>query len=545
MILLSFALSLYKIVYMIIDNNLENKFQGLTASQVEDNRNASGMNILTPPRKTSMWKLYLEKYKDPIIQILLIAAAISLLMACVENDYVETIGIILAIFFATTVGFYFERDAAKKFNLLTKLDDVQNVKVRRDGHVMEIPRKDVVMGDLIIVEVGDEVPADAKLISSSNLQINESGLTGELLSDKNANNHDDSNAAYPADVILRSTMVMNGHGEAIVTAVGDDTEIGKVAKISTEETDVVTPLNTQLNKLAALISKVGTAIAVVAFVIFLTHDILTQSVWHSSDYFKMAEVVLKYFMMAVTLIVMAVPEGLPMAVTLSLALNMRRMLKSNNLVRRLHACETMGAVTVICTDKTGTLTQNRMTVVSPDPSEGNNDFDINLYYAAIALNSTAELDGDNVIGNPTEGALLMWMNAKGVDYNKFRRKGIIESSVPFSTERKYMQTTAVVDGKKHVFLKGAPEIVIAMCDITDEERKKANEQLLSYQHKAMRTLALATDNKLQSIVGISDPIRKDVPDAVRQCHDAGIDVKVVTGDTAATAIEISRQIILE
>ena len=542
MILLSFALSLYKIVYMIIDNNLENKFQGLTASQVEDNRNASGMNILTPPRKTSMWKLYLEKYKDPIIQILLVAAAISLLMACVENDYVETIGIILAIFFATTVGFYFERDAAKKFNLLTKLDDVQNVKVRRDGHVMEIPRKDVVMGDLIIVEVGDEVPADAKLISSSNLQINESGLTGELLSDKNANNHDDSNAAYPADVILRSTMVMNGHGEAIVTAVGDDTEIGRVAKISTEETDVVTPLNTQLNKLAALISKVGTAIAVVAFVIFLTHDILTQSVWHSSDYFKMAEVVLKYFMMAVTLIVMAVPEGLPMAVTLSLALNMRRMLKSNNLVRRLHACETMGAVTVICTDKTGTLTQNRMTVVSPDPSEGNNDFDINLYYAAIALNSTAELDGDNVIGNPTEGALLMWMNAKGVDYNKFRRKGIIESSVPFSTERKYMQTTAVVDGKKHVFLKGAPEIVIAMCDITDEERKKANEQLLSYQHKAMRTLALATDNKLQSIVGISDPIRKDVPDAVRQCHDAGIDVKVVTGDTAATAIEISRQV---
>ena len=527
---------------MVIDNNIENESQGLTASQVEDSRNSYGMNILTPPHKTSMWRLYLEKYKDPIIQILLVAAVISLIMACVENDYVETVGIFLAIFFATTVGFYFERDAAKKFNLLTKMDDVQNVKVKRDGHVMEIPRKDVVVGDLILVEVGDEVPADARLISSNNLQINESGLTGEPLSDKNANNHDDSNSAYPVDVILRSTMVMNGHGEAIVTAVGDQTEIGRVAKDSTEETDVVTPLDKQLNKLAALISKVGTVIAIAVFAIFLTHDILTQSVWHSADYFKMTEVVLKYFMMAVTLIVMAVPEGLPMAVTLSLALNMRRMLKSNNLVRRLHACETMGAVTVICTDKTGTLTQNRMTVVSPDPTESNDDFDTNLYYAAIALNSTAELDGDSVIGNPTEGALLMWMNAKGVDYRKYRHEGVVESSVPFSTERKYMETTAVFDGKRHIFLKGAPEIVIGMCDITDEERNIANQQLLSYQHKAMRTLAVATDHKLQAIVGISDPIRKDVPDAVRQCHDAGIDVKVVTGDTAATAIEISRQV---
>ncbi|MFW9602624.1 MAG: calcium-translocating P-type ATPase, PMCA-type, partial [Prevotella sp.] len=527
---------------MVIDNNIENESQGLTASQVEDSRNSYGMNILTPPHKTSMWRLYLEKYKDPIIQILLVAAVISLIMACVENDYVETVGIFLAIFFATTVGFYFERDAAKKFNLLTKMDDVQNVKVKRDGHVMEIPRKDVVVGDLILVEVGDEVPADARLISSNNLQINESGLTGEPLSDKNANNHDDLNSAYPVDVILRSTMVMNGHGEAIVTAVGDQTEIGRVAKDSTEETDVVTPLNKQLNKLAALISKVGTVIAIAVFAIFLTHDILTQSVWHSADYFKMTEVVLKYFMMAVTLIVMAVPEGLPMAVTLSLALNMRRMLKSNNLVRRLHACETMGAVTVICTDKTGTLTQNRMTVVSPDPTESNDDFDTNLYYAAIALNSTAELDGDSVIGNPTEGALLMWMNSKGVDYRKYRHEGAIESSVPFSTERKYMETTAVFDGKRHIFLKGAPEIVIGMCEITDEERNIANQQLLSYQHKAMRTLAVATDHKLQAIVGISDPIRKDVPDAVRQCHDAGIDVKVVTGDTAATAIEISRQV---
>src|SRR5574344_1143289 len=404
---------------MVIDNNIENESQGLTASQVEDSRNSYGMNILTPPHKTSMWRLYLEKYKDPIIQILLVAAVISLIMACVENDYVETVGIFLAIFFATTVGSYFERDAAKKFNLLTKMDDVQNVKVKRDGHVMEIPRKDVVVGDLIIVEVGDEVPADARLISSNNLQVNESGLTGEPLSDKNANNHDDSNSAYPVDVILRSTMVMNGHGEAFVTAVGDQTEIGRVAKDSTEETDVVTPLNKQLNKLAALISKVGTVIAIAVFAIFLTHDILTQSVWHSADYFKMTEVVLKYFMMAVTLIVMAVPEGLPMAVTLSLALNMRRMLKSNNLVRKLHACETMGAVTVICTDKTGTLTQNRMQVADMLINSG----DDGMFSNALALNTSAYLDEENKgIGNPTEIALLLWLKDKGFDYKKIREE---------------------------------------------------------------------------------------------------------------------------
>ena len=479
---------------MVIDNNIENESQGLTASQVEDSRNSYGMNILTPPHKTSMWRLYLEKYKDPIIQILLVAAVISLIMACVENDYVETVGIFLAIFFATTVGFYFERDAAKKFNLLTKMDDVQNVKVKRDGHVMEIPRKDVVVGDLIIVEVGDEVPADARLISSNNLQINESGLTGEPLSDKNANNHDDSNSAYPVDVILRSTMVMNGHGEAIVTAVGDQTEIGRVAKDSTEETDVVTPLNKQLNKLAALISKVGTVIAIAVFAIFLTHDILTQSVWHSADYFKMTEVVLKYFMMAVTLIVMAVPEGLPMAVTLSLALNMRRMLKSNNLVRRLHACETMGAVTVICTDKTGTLTQNRMTVVSPDPTESNDDFDTNLYYAAIALNSTAELDGDSVIGNPTEGALLMWMKEKGVDYLQYRHKSKIESSVPFSTEKKYMQTTAVIGGTVNGKYTGMKALLTA-------------EQHLGVKPRILGAPGLDTAAVTASLGGIAEKLR--------------------------------------
>ena len=353
---------------------------GLSDEQVRVSRQRDGNNVLTPPKKTSLWKLYLDKYRDPIIQILLVAALVSLVLAFVENDFVETLGIFIAIFIATTVGFYFECDAARKFRVLTAINENQPVKVRRDGKVVQVPRRDVVVGDIILVETGDEVPADAILVEAVNLQIDESSLTGEplttktVLSDNASTPSDDtecqhsslntqhSEEAYPKNVILRSTMVMNGHGTAIVTSVGDKTEIGKVATEATEVTQTKTPLNIQLDKLAKLISKVGTVVAVAAFVIFLLHDILTNSLWHTDNYLGMLQVVLNYFMMAVTLIVMAVPEGLPMAVTLALALNMRRMLKFNNLVRKLHASETMGAVTVICTDKTGTLTQNRMTV---------------------------------------------------------------------------------------------------------------------------------------------------------------------------------------
>ena len=539
----------------------KNKRIGLTDEQVKQSREQHGKNVLTPPQRTSLWKLYLDKYRDPIIQILLVAAFVSLILAFIEKNFMETIGIFVAVFLATTVGFYFERDAAKKFNLLTALSEEQPVKVRRNGKVMEIPRHDVVVGDVVLVEVGDEVPADGELIVCNDLQINESTLTGEPVTEKSLEGGGDG--AYPRNIILRSTMVMNGRGEFVVTAVGDATEIGKVAKKSTEQTSVETPLHMQLDKLAKMISKVGSVVSVAAFFIFLIHDILTNPAWGGKDYFYMAEIVLKYFMMAVTLIVMAVPEGLPMAITLSLALNMRRMLKSNNLVRKLHACETMGAVTVICTDKTGTLTQNKMQVSALELKQG----DEALLDTAIALNSTAELNDGKPIGNPTESALLLWLDAQGKDYEELRRQVNVLKQLPFSTERKMMATLAEVDGETYLFVKGAPEIVMKKCIIEDRMLRQSAEELDEWQHKAMRTLAFAykkietsimrtsrtstaevvalldaNDLQLQAIAAIADPIRPDVPAAVQECRHAGIEVKVVTGDTAATALEIGKQI---
>ena len=539
----------------------KNKRIGLTDEQVRQSREQHGKNVLTPPQRTSLWKLYLDKYRDPIIQILLVAAFVSLILAFIEKNFMETIGIFVAVFLATTVGFYFERDAAKKFNLLTALSEEQPVKVRRNDKVMEIPRHDVVVGDVVLVEVGDEVPADGELIVCNDLQINESALTGEPVAEKSLEGGGDG--AYPRNVILRSTMVMNGRGEFVVTAVGDATEIGKVAKKSTEQTSVETPLHMQLDKLAKRISKVGSVVSVTAFFIFLIHDILTNPAWGGKDYFYMAEIVLKYFMMAVTLIVMAVPEGLPMAITLSLALNMRRMLKSNNLVRKLHACETMGAVTVICTDKTGTLTQNKMQVSALELKQG----DETLLDTAIALNSTAELNDGKPIGNPTESALLLWLDAQGKDYEELRKQVNVLKQLPFSTERKMMATLAEVDGETYLFVKGAPEIVMKKCIIEDRMLRQSAEELDEWQHKAMRTLAFAykkietsimrtsrtstaevvalldaNDLQLQAIAAIADPIRPDVPAAVQECRHAGIEVKVVTGDTAATALEIGKQI---
>ena len=539
----------------------KNKRIGLTDEQVKQSRELHGKNVLTPPQRTSLWKLYLDKYRDPIIQILLVAAFVSLILAFIEKNFMETIGIFVAVFLATTVGFYFERDAAKKFNLLTALSEEQPVKVRRNGKVMEIPRHDVVVGDVVLVEVGDEVPADGELIVCNDLQMNESTLTGEPVTEKSLEGGGDG--AYPRNVILRSTMVMNGRGEFVVTAVGDATEIGKVAKKSTEQTSVETPLHMQLDKLAKMISKVGSVVSVAAFFIFLIHDILTNPAWGGKDYFYMAEIVLKYFMMAVTLIVMAVPEGLPMAITLSLALNMRRMLKSNNLVRKLHACETMGAVTVICTDKTGTLTQNKMQVSALELKQG----DEALLDTAIALNSTAELNDGKPIGNPTESALLLWLDAQGKNYEELRKQVNVLKQLPFSTERKMMATLAEVDDETYLFVKGAPEIVMKKCIIEDRMQKQTSEELDEWQHKAMRTLAFAykkvetsimrtsrtstaevvalldaNDLQLQAIAAIADPIRPDVPAAVQECRHAGIEVKVVTGDTAATALEIGKQI---
>lgn len=512
----------------------------MTAAEVEASRARHGENVLTPPRRQSLWRLYLEKYEDPIIRILLVAAMISLVLAFVENDFVETIGIILAVLFATTVGFYFERDAAKKFDILTALDEEQPVRVLRDGTVQLIARRDVVVGDIVIMETGDEVPADGTLIEATDVQVDESSLTGETLTTKHLNDAKDSDiqaSAYPRDMLLRSSLIMNGTCRFVVTAVGDATEIGRVARQATEITAIKTPLNIQLDRLAKLISKVGSVVSIIAFLAFLIHDIFTQPLWHTSDYIGMAEVVMRYFMMAVTLIVMAVPEGLPMAVTLALALNMRRMLKSNNLVRKLSASETMGAVSVICTDKTGTLTENRMTVAEMRDGKGemiNSAAADSVLAKAIALNTTAT----HTVGNPTERALLQWLKEQSVDYEELRQQTTITTREPFSTERKYMSTTA--DGV--TYLKGAPEIILARCSLDDQDRHILENQLLQWQQHAMRTLAIASDNRLLAIVAISDPLRANVAKAVDSCRNAGIEVKIVTGDNSETAAEIGRQL---
>lgn len=513
---------------------IENR-QGLSAEEVLLSRLEYGENVLTPPQRPSMWRLYLEKYQDPMVRILLVAALVSLVLAFVKQDFLETMGIIAAIILATTVGFYFERDAARKFDVLTQLGEEQLVKVVRDGKVMEIARREVVVGDLVIVETGDEVPADGQLVEATDLQVDESSLTGEPLTNKKLKNADDLNegTAYARDQMLRSSMVMAGTGRFVVTAVGDETEIGHVARQASELTGVKTPLNLQLDKLAKLISKVGGALSIASFVVFLIHDILTNPLWHTDDYLGMTEVVLRYFMMAVTLIVMAVPEGLPMAVTLALALNMRRMLKSNNLVRKLQASETMGAVTVICTDKTGTLTENRMTVSDVRCMMPDVRCQPSALHKAIALNTTATHD----VGNPTEQALLRWVTNQGVDYQEIREENAISAREPFSTERKYM-TTTVGDT---IYIKGAPEVVMARMQMGDDERQRAEQQLREWQQHAMRTLAIGQNHTLLAIVAISDPLREEVPDAIRQCVMAGIDVKIVTGDTAETALEIGRQ----
>ena len=535
-----------------------NKIQGLSAAEVLASRENHGENVLTPPKRQSMWRLYLEKYQDPMVQILLVAAMVSLALAFVRGDFIETTGIIAAIILATTVGFYFERDAARRFDELTQLGEEQPVKVVRDGHVMEIPRREVVVGDVVLVETGDEIPADGQLVESTDLQVDESSLTGEMLTNKEVRGEKPEvrAEAYAKDVLLRSSMVMNGNGRYVVTAVGDETEIGQVARQATELTGVKTPLSIQLTKLAKLISKVGSTVAFAAFAVFLLHDIMTNELWHTDDYLGMTEVVLKYFMMAVTLIVMAVPEGLPMAITLALALNMRRMLKSNNLVRKLQASETMGAVTCICTDKTGTLTENRMTVSDILEVRGEKPEvrgKTSELFKAIALNTTATHE----VGNPTEQALLRWLVAQGVNYQQLRDENPITAREPFSTERKYM-TTTVGDT---LYIKGAPEVVMEYLEVRGEKLdvREMLDKLQEWQQHAMRTLAIATihlsdrgqghvscDDTHQSsvtfaIVAISDPLRKEVPEAIRQCRQAGIDVKIVTGDTSATAMEIARQ----
>ena len=563
--------------------------KGLTSQEVEDSRRKHGTNILTPPKKTSLWIQFLEKFEDPIIRILLFAWVLAMIISAIHcwgpdqkglEAFIEPVGIFFAIMLASTIGFFFEAKAAKAFEVLNQVNDDIPVTVVRDGHVTETTRADIVVGDIVMLGTGDEIPADGILLESVSLQVNESTLTGEPLISKTTVEADfDPEATYPSNQTMRGTTVVDGHGIMQVQAVGDATEYGKVNQGAQMDNNLDTPLQLQLKRLAGIISKAGYTIAALTFLV-LTAKVFLQGGEAGNFYY--IEHILNNFMIAVTLVVVSVPEGLPMSVTLSLALSMNRMLKANNLVRKMHACETMGATTVICTDKTGTLTQNQMRVNTTSffplkEQKLTEDNASMLIREGIAVNSTANLNRQDgtvkTLGNPTEAAMLLWLDAQGHDYEKLRSGARIVNQLTFSTERKYMAT--VVDspllGSKVLYMKGAPEIVLGHCkDVAMENgakpaadmRADIESLLLSYQNQAMRTLGFAykilTDKEAEApyedgrlsardltylgVVAISDPVREDVPRAVGACRKAGIDIKIVTGDTPATAREIARQI---
>jgi Ca2+-transporting ATPase len=610
----------------------QNHYVGLNDAQVLESREKHGVNVLTPPEKDPLWKQYLEKFGDPLIIILMIAGVLSIGISCYEYwglhetfaVFFEPVGIFVAILLATGLAFIFELKADKEFSILNQVNDDEAVLVIRNGNPVQIAKKDVVVGDILLIETGEEIPADAELLDSASLYVDESTLNGESEpAYKSADEKEfQQGTSYPTNHVLRGTKVMEGHGICRVFAVGDKTENGKVFEAAQIDDSVKTPLNEQLDGLSELITNLSygfAALIIVAkllvffswvpiawtliipvflffyLVIWKFEDwsavrcIVTIAIFfavfigavlgiHSyllpgQDVSHLLAYALQTVMIAVTLIVVAVPEGLPMAVTLSLAYSMRRMLKTNNLVRKMHACETMGATTVICTDKTGTLTQNLMQVFEtnfytlPDQKLTNDEVSI-LITEGIAVNSTAQLDHSNpskttVLGNPTEGALLLWLQKSGVDYVTIREKTSRLTEVPFSTERKYMATLVESAlGKKVLYVKGAPEIVLSLCKFTAGNVGKAEieKQLINYQNQAMRTLGFAyqivEDNvdvikdetvtaknlTFLGIVAISDPVRVEVPAAVKECVDAGIKVKIVTGDTPGTAKEIGRQI---
>ena len=550
---------------------------GLSDEQVIESRRLHGANVLTPPKKDPLWRLLLEKFNDPIIKILMVAWVLSIIIAVTEISakgygvLMEPLGILMAILIATIASFVFEWRAERAFERLNTVSDDALCTVIRSGVVVEVPRKDIVVGDVVLLNQGDEVPADGVLLEAVSLQVNESTLTGEPIASKTTDPaHFDSEATYPSNYVMRSSMVADGHGIMLVERVGDATDYGKVYEGAQIDSGVLTPLQQQLGHLASQISRFGYAVAAITFVALTAKALIVGPV---DDVMTLASHILNYFMLAVTVIVVSVPEGLPMSVTLSLALSMNRMLATNNLVRKMHACETMGAATVICTDKTGTLTQNRMKVADSLLFDGLRPDDV--LPLGIAVNSTANLtiasDGSSSpVGNPTEGALLMWLYSRGIDYRTLRDSARVIEQLPFSTERKYMATVvAASDGRNLLLVKGAPEIVMAMCSSVGnaatpiaEKDEEINDALARYQHRAMRTLAFAyaeiedsdiatifTGQKLnisklvlQGIVGIADPVRHDVADAIAECHRAGVEVKIVTGDTRGTACEIARQV---
>lgn len=553
-------------------------YEGLTDAEVLESRKKYGANVLTPPEKDPLWKQFLEKFEDPLIIILMIAGVLSIGISFYEyfglgeggEVFFEPAGIFVAILLATGLAFYFELQADKEFTILNQVNDDEPVEVIRNGNVKQIPRKDVVVGDIVILNTGEEVAADGELIEAVQLHLDESTLTGEPVCGKSINKEEfDKNATYPTNHVMKGTKVMEGHGIFRVLAVGDTTEQGKVFEAAQIDDSVKTPLNEQLDGLSDWITKVSYGFAA----LIIIGRIAVYLISNGTDCFGSMEqiapfiaYVLQTLMIAVTLIVVAVPEGLPMAVTLSLAYSMRRMLRTNNLVRKMHACETMGATTVICTDKTGTLTQNQMKV--DDIKVYATNVSDNVINEGFAVNSTASIDFSivtkpQVLGNPTEGALLLWLSSKGIDYRMLRESVNIVKELPFSTERKYMATiveSAAIPDKKVLYVKGAPEIIFNICKISDVDKGTVDKQLITYQERAMRTLGFAyqvlenddtviENDKLIAgslhfigIAAIADPVRADVPNAVKECLNAGINIKIVTGDTPGTVKEIGRQI---
>ena len=567
------------IVNVNINNNtMESKhhYTGLTAREVAQSRSKYGENVLTPPAKAPLWLQFLDKFRDPLIIILLIAGALSILISCYEyfglgdgpTVFFEPVGIFVAIMLATGLSFYFEYQADKEFAILNKVNDDEPVEVIRDSNTTLIPRREVVVGDIVVINTGEEIPADGELIEATLLNVDESTLTGEPMCAKTTVASEfDSQATFPSNHVMKGTKVMEGHGIMRVLAIGDHTEQGKVFEAVQIDNSVKTPLDEQLDGLGRLVAKlsycVGAGIIIGRILMYFLSSSYVQFEW-----LPFIAYLLQTLMIAVTLVVVSVPEGLPMAVTLSLAYSMRRMLKTNNLVRKMHACETMGATTVICTDKTGTLTQNQMRVDSLQLY--GLDEKSSAVAESMALNSTAQLDFTDpdcpsVLGNPTEGALLLWLYEHGTDYRELRENSTIVDQLPFNTERKYMATvvdSALMPGRRILYVKGAPEIVFAMCRTMGEgaTRERIENQLLDYQNHAMRTLGFAfqmldkddvaisngrvTATRLHfiGITAIADPVRSDVPDAIKECLDAGINIKIVTGDTPSTAREIGRQI---
>ena len=549
---------------------------GLTDAQVQESRLKHGANVLTPPAKEPLWKQLLEKFTEPLIIVLLIAGFASMgisfyeyfILASGPQVFFEPVGIFIAIFLATGLAFYFELQADKEFSILNQVNDDEPVEVIRNGSVTQVPRRDIVVGDVVVLNTGEEIPADGQLLEAVSLSVDESTLTGEPSCRKSTDPAQaDPQATYPTDYVMKGTKVMEGHGLFSVLRVGDRTEQGKVFVAAQIDNSVRTPLDEQLSWLSKWITRISYAFAVL-IVVGRIAMFTMQPGFELSDWMPLVAHVLQTIMIAVTLIVVSVPEGLPMAVTLSLAYSMRRMLKTNNLVRKMHACETMGATTVICTDKTGTLTQNQMRV--EETCFYGEGVPQAVVFEGMAANSTAELDlshGDKaqVLGNPTEGALLLWLRSQGQDYRQLRESAPVVDQLPFTTERKYMATvveSAAQPGRRVLYVKGAPEIVFGLCRTVEGNatRSQIDEQLAAYQNRAMRTLGFAcqvlaegdtplTDGTLTAqglhfigIAAIADPVRAEVPAAVKECLQAGIHIKIVTGDTPRTAREIGRQI---